>query len=305
MQTFASLPFWSNYRRILAEEFGLHLQAEPAERRVLVRGHRLRIDHWATEGTPKGTVVLVHGGGGNGRILAPFAEPIAQHGWQVLAPDLPGFGLSEPSPRFDWDYAEWPAVISAIADAQSGPVVLMGASLGGMAAVFGAQQSEQVAGVVATTLLDLSVEENFIQVARWPWLGRLSLFGINRAPDLLDRLRIPLRLATPLAMMSANRRMQHYFATDPLIGASWKPIKFFRTVHACKPRSLRLNCPLLLVHPGADVWTPTELSLSVFGQMDAEKVFVELSNGSHLPVEQPAYRELAEHVTTFLDRLAV
>lgn len=301
MKTFAQRPSWPTYRTILAEEFGIHLQTAPVERFVAVRRHRVRIDEWAASGPSQGTVILVHGGGGNGRILAPFAEPLARHGWRVLAPDLPGFGLTEPAPGWDWDYAEWPRVIAGIADAQDGPVVLMGLSLGGMTAVFAAQQSARVAGVVATTLLDASVARNFITAARWPWLGRLSLLAMRYAPAIVDRLRLPLRLAAPLGAMSANRRMARYFAGDPLIGASWKPVRFFRTLHAFTPPSLVLGCPLLLVHPGADAWTPTALSREVFDRITARKSFVELPGGSHLPVEQPAYRALNEQVTGFLD----
>ena len=300
MKTFSEIGSWPTYRTILAEEFGISLQTTPAEHRVPVRGHEVRIDEWAPSGPCRGTVILVHGGGGNGRILAPFAEPVAALGWRVLAPDLPGFGLTKPSPAFDWDYAEWPRVIAALADAQTGPVVLMGASLGGLTAVFAAQQSNNVAGVVATTLLDASADEHFIKVARWPWLGRISLLSMALAPALVDRIRLPLRFAAPLGAMSANTRMACYFSDDPLIGASRKPIRFFRTVRDYEPPSLKLHCPLLLVHPGADAWTPTPMSLATFNRIDARKQFVELSNGSHLPVEQPAYSELKEQVARFL-----
>jgi pimeloyl-ACP methyl ester carboxylesterase len=121
------------------------------------------------------------------------------------------------------------------------------------------------------------------------------------APALLDRANLPLWLAAPLAKMSANDRLAKYFSSDPLIGASWKPIRFFRKLHGFAPRSLDLDCPLLLVHPGADTWTPTEMSLATYARIRARKQFVELSNGSHLPVEQPGYGELNREVGRFLD----
>lgn len=304
MQTFSELDSWPKFKTILAEEFGITLQTEPTERLVPVRGHQVRIDEWPAIGPCLGTVILVHGGGGNGRILAPFAEPIAALGWRVLAPDLPGFGLTRPSSDFDWDYAEWPRVIAAIADEQTGPVVLMGASLGGLTAVFAAQHSSKVIGVIATTLIDMSSNVNFIAAARSPFLGRMSLLGMAAAPSIVDRIKLPLRLAAPLRAMSANKRMAEYFATDPLIGTSWKPIRFFRTLHDYVPPSLKLDCRLLLAHPGADDWTPTSLSLSTFARVEADKALVELTNGSHLPLEQPAYGELNEQVTRFLTVVA-
>ncbi len=304
MQKFSDLPSWANFRRVLSGEFDISLQTEPVEHAVPIRGHLVRMDEWPAKAECKGTVILVHGGGGNGRILAPLAEPIGDLGWRVLAPDLPGFGLTEPSVSFDWDYAEWPAVIAEIAEAQQGPVVLMGLSMGGMTAVFAAQKSDRVAGVIATTLLDLSNDDHFVRAARWQWLGHLSLLSMSLTPWLFDRFWLPLSVATPLREMSSRTPMQRYFSSDPLVGKSWKPARFFRTVHTYEQSSIRLDCPLLLVHPGADFWTPTELSLDVYERIDAPKEFIELSNGSHLPLERPAYDELTEQVGDFLKRVA-
>ncbi|MBL0923158.1 MAG: alpha/beta hydrolase [Sphingomonadaceae bacterium] len=288
------------YRRLLAEEFGLSLMRDPEERWLWVRGHHVRMDEWLPQGDVLGTVILVHGGGGNGRILAPAAEPIVELGWRVLAPDLPGYGLTETAPDYDWNYAEWPSVVAEIANGQAGPVVLMGLSMGGLTAFFAAQQSAHVSGAIATTLLDLSDPEIFSLAARWRWLGHLSRFSMMAMPRLFDRVRMPLSLTTPLKAMSSSRAMQRYFADDPLIGASSKPARFFRTAHQYRVQTWQLDCPLLLVHPGADTWTPTALSKMVYDRIKAKKQFVELSNGSHLPVEQPAYQELIVAVDKFL-----
>lgn len=301
MKSFAKSRSWKTYKSILESEFGISLEMEPSEIFVNIRGHNIRLDEWKPEGKQLGTVILVHGGGGNGRVLAPFAEPLASNGWKVLAPDLPGYGLSIPAEGYRGDYSEWLKVIAELADRQAGEVALVGYSMGGLSAVLASQNSDKVGAVVATTLLDLSDKKTFVSAARTKLLGRLSLIGIKLAPWLFDRLRLPLSLVTPLNSMSSNLEMQRYFVQDPLIGASWKPAGFFRSVHQYKVSSLNLECPLLLVHPGKDDWTQTALSLKVFNEIVAKKSFVELSNGSHLPLEQPAYTELNHTVVEFLD----
>lgn len=303
MRSFRNNLSWTTYRAILGEEFQIRLAREPEEFARTLRGHKVRIDRWSALGELKGTLILVHGGGGNGRILAPIAEPIAERGWTVLAPDLPGYGLTEPAPGYRGEYAEWPAVLREIADAERGPVVMMGLSMGGLTAFLAAQASRHVAGVIATTLLDLSDRKIFIRAARWRLLGRLSLFSMAAMPWLFDRFVLPLSWVTPLAAMSSNKRMQAYFQNDPLIGGSWKAARFFRMVHRHRIESWALTCPLLLAHPGQDAWTPTELSLTVFEKIEAAKRFVELSNGSHLPAEAPAYRELIAEVERFLSEV--
>lgn len=304
MKHFRNSPSWTIYREILAEEFGIVLTTEPEEIQLVIRGHKVRMDHWPASGVTKGTLLLVHGGGGNGRILAPLAEPLSQRGWKVLAPDLPGYGLTQPATGYRGEYSEWPAVLSAIADAERAPTVIMGLSMGGLTAFLATQASQNIRGVIATTLLDLSDRSTFIRAARWRWLGQLSLFSMAAITWLFDRMVLPLSLVTPLAAMSSNTRMQAYFQNDPHIGKSWKPARFFRTLHQHRIKDWTLNCPLLLVHPGQDVWTPTELSLAVFDKIQTNKRFVQLRAGSHLPMEASAYGDLIAECEKFLNEIA-
>lgn len=305
MKKFGNDRSWTDYRDILSRSFGINFRTEPVERQRQIRGHMIRYDEWQPAGQPEGTLILVHGGGGNGRVLAPCALPALDAGWRVLAPDLPGYGLSEPAPGYNWDYAEWPAVIAEMADTEAqGPVVLMGLSMGGMTAVFAARKSQRVAGVIATTLIDLSDAGTFVRAARWPWLGKLSLATMQLAPWLFDRMVMPISIATPLKAMSSDPDMQEYFKRDHLLGAKWIGARFFRTLHEYKMPDLKLACPLLLVHPGADNWTPTALSLPVLDRIEAQKQFIALSNGAHLPAEAPAFRELSDAVQTFLHNVA-
>jgi len=300
MNTYESSPSWHRYHRLVEQEFGVRIQRRPSERWQTVRGHEVHIDDWRPQGAARGTVILVHGGGGNGRVLAPLADVACGLGWRVLAPDLPGYGLTRPASTFDWDYAEWPAVVAALADRAEGPVVLMGLSVGGMTAVLAARAASDVRGVIVTTLLDMGDPAVFARAARWRWLGVASLLGFRWMPSIVDRLHLPLWLAAPMDKMSGNAAMRDYFTTDPLLGRLRVPSRFFRTLHACKVGRIELRCPLLLAHPGADLWTPTDLSLPAFERVDSPKRLRELSNGTHLPLEQPARDELRQEVTDFL-----
>jgi len=304
MDAYADSTSWVRYRTLLQECFDIHVTRAPTERWEPVRGHRLHVDEWLPDGAPSGTVILVHGGGGNGRVLAPLGQAAADSGWRALAPDLPGYGITRPAPAFAWDYAEWPATIAALADACAGPVVLCGLSVGGMTALFAAQRARAVAGVFATTLIDMHDPATFVAAARWPWLGRLSLLGMRLMPGPLDRLALPLSLAAPLHAMSGRAEMQRYFATDPLLGRLRVPARFFRTLHEFRTADLDLPCPLVLAHPGADAWTPTSLSLRSFARIASPKRFVELDGGSHLPVERPAFDQLCGEFAAFLHTVA-
>lgn len=300
MKSYDTSQSWMQYRDILAARFGIRIERRPAETWRKIRGHDVHVDVWEPGEPAKGTLILVHGGGGNGRVLAPFADLAAGLGWRALAPDLPGYGLTRSAPGYRGDYGEWPAVVAELADETQGPVVLMGLSVGGMTAAFAAEEARRVDGVIATTLLDMGDPALLVRAARWRWLGWMSLLGFRLMGWIVDRLAMPVWLVAPMGAMSSDGRMNDFFASDPLLGKLSVRLRFFRTMNARKAARLAPRCPLLLVHPGADAWTPTELSRPAFDQVEGTKELVELGNGSHLPLERPAFDELRASISRFL-----
>jgi alpha-beta hydrolase superfamily lysophospholipase len=100
--------------------------------------------------------------------------------------------------------------------------------------------------------------------------------------------------------MTADPELQRWFLEDPLLGRLRVPLRFLRTLHRTGLAEETLPCPLLLVHPGADAWTPVELSRRTFDRLRGRKRLRVLTNGSHLPVERPAYDELEAEFAGFL-----
>lgn len=109
--------------------------ATPLQARTFINrtGLRLRGDEWGPERAP--TVVLMHGGGQTRRSWSGAAREFAAAGYRVINLDARGHGESD-----------WPADgrytldalcddIEAVIAPDSGPVVLVGASMGGVAAL--------------------------------------------------------------------------------------------------------------------------------------------------------------------------
>jgi alpha-beta hydrolase superfamily lysophospholipase len=297
---YAQHPSWLRYRELLAERLGCPMDATPEERRWPWNGHDVHLDVWPAE-SARGVVILVHGGGGHGRLLAPLGAALSARGYRCLAPDLPGFGLTRVRPGWRGDYGEWPRLVAELARAEEPPVALMGLSMGGMTAVYASQRAS-VAAVVATTLLDASDPAAFRRAARHPGLGALSQLAFGALGSTLDGLALPLGLVAPLRALTADPVLADYFATDPLLGRRRVPLGFWRTASTFGA-PLTCRAPLALLHPGADAWTPTALSEATLARLDApEKHFRELTGGAHAPFEAPALAELVEATDTFLRR---
>ncbi|WP_394839269.1 alpha/beta hydrolase [Pendulispora rubella] len=303
--TYDDFPATNTYRQHVTYAFGIAFTEKPTETWLPWRGHEVHMDDWRPRGAPRATVILVHGAGGYGRLLAPFAAPLREAGFAVRVPDLPGYGLTRMRPGARAEYDEWVALVAGLADeaAQHGPVFLFGLSVGGMTCLWAAQRARKVSGVAATTLIDLRDPRTFVRATRAPWMGYLSLAAFRFLPSLTDAVSFPLSLIVPVERLTPDVQLARALLSDPLLGKRWAQARCFRTITTYTPErdDFELPCPLLLVHPGADTWTPVEMSLPVYEQVPTAKELVVLSNGGHAPLESPAYGELCSTVTRFLE----
>ena len=100
---------------------------------------------------------MLHGVGGNGCVLSFMAAPLFRAGFEVIAPDLPGYGLTT-TDRAPYDYETWITMVSDLVAYESQrdnrPRVLFGLSAEGMLAYQVAARNRVVRALAATCVLD-------------------------------------------------------------------------------------------------------------------------------------------------------
>ncbi|WP_457967583.1 alpha/beta hydrolase [Arthrobacter sp. D1-29] len=101
-------------------------------------------------------MLVVHGAGAHGAALWPVASLLAGRGVDVSVVDLPLYGRTVTVSPGTVTYQDWVALLVDLISAEDDgrPVILFGASIGGLLAVEAAARSGNVAAVVATCLLD-------------------------------------------------------------------------------------------------------------------------------------------------------
>lgn len=119
-----------------------------AERRLTVRGMRVRVTESRADDASE-TIMLIHGIGMSHRYFVRLHRALAPSA-RVVSLDLPGFG-GLPKPSRDVSIADMAALIADVVAAESsGPVVLVGHSMGAQWAVeTAASHPARIAGVVA------------------------------------------------------------------------------------------------------------------------------------------------------------
>ncbi|MER7334189.1 MULTISPECIES: alpha/beta hydrolase [unclassified Micromonospora] len=305
--TYDDVTHWHAYQRFYPAQLRVTAVNAPAEEWWRWRGRAVHLDRLAAPDAPA-KLVLLHGAGGYGRMLAPYARLLTRTTpLEVVAPDLLGYGLSRTDKR-PVSYQEW---IDCVADlvvaekARDGrPVFLLGASMGGMLAYSVAAHGD-VAGLVVTCLLDPRDVAVRMRMTRLPIMGRT-------APPMLHHLRwlgrvhIPMRWVANMGAMSNDPSLTALVASDPSGGGNRVSLTFLRTFLSSAPPvepEQFTACPVLMTHPAADRWTPPELSMPFFGRIAARRHLVLLDEAGHLPIEEPGLSQMRQAIDGFVSQL--
>lgn len=254
-------------------------------------------------------MILVHGAGGNAAAMWPFAAHLSLLGARVTVVDLPGYGRSRQvsGRRGSVRYPDWRQVLVDLVRREDDerPLVLVGASMGGMLALDAAALTGLADRVIATCLLDVTRPEVRAGVVRWRWLTLgLPLLRFARGP--LGRVPVPIRWLTPMATISNSPGLSDEVLRDRRGGRGAMPLGWFRTFLATGPAvpPEQINAPLgILLHPGEDRWTAPELSESFLARLAAPTRSVRLAGCGHFPVEEPGFQQLLDEVAAQLGSL--
>jgi non-heme chloroperoxidase len=125
-------------------------------RRITVAGARalpIAADHWPAPNGP--AVILLHGGGQTRHAWGETGRALAAHGYEVVAMDLRGHGESGWAVDLDYSFDAYRDDLHAVQAYVGRPAVLMGASLGGIAALLAAGEGDP-ALVSALVLVDIT-----------------------------------------------------------------------------------------------------------------------------------------------------
>lgn len=301
---------WQNIQTFLPEHLHFSSAFQPEEQWWQWRGHQVHIDHFANKNAPA-LVILLHGVGTNGRQLSMIAGgPLARHGFDVMALDLPGYGVTKVNPDAPLTYASWVELVSDFINEQRGisdrPVFLYGLSAGGMLAYHAAALNGNVDGIIGMTFLDQrdgmvrrkTARNTFISVTGSPllWMADNPLTGGTK---------MPLKWVSKMHTLVNNDEALAIFLEDKSSAGNWVSMRFLHSYltyqPAIEPENFSL-CPILLTQPAEDRWTPYALSEPFLNRLpEGVASVVMLENAGHYPLEMPGLQQLEESMVRFID----
>jgi alpha-beta hydrolase superfamily lysophospholipase len=123
-------------------------------------------------------------------MLALYGHMGRSLGYDAVAPDLPGYGLTDVPSKLALTYEDWRAALAAVIQAETVrglPVIVFGLSMGGMLGYDATARTQLPKGLFVTCLTGLRDPEVQRGVARWPWIIKPLLTTV---PALTDPLPI-------------------------------------------------------------------------------------------------------------------
>lgn len=146
-------------------------------------GVRLAADVWQPDRDARGTVVLLHGGGQTRHSWQRTGQRLATGGWRAYSVDLRGHGDSEWAHDGDYRPSTHARDVARLAASLDERPVLVGASLGGMAALLA--QGADPALAAALVLVDITPRSEAAGVAKITNFMQRGLAGFDSIDDVL------------------------------------------------------------------------------------------------------------------------
>jgi pimeloyl-ACP methyl ester carboxylesterase len=254
------------------------------------QGLTLVADEWLGQAsdtdaaTDRPSVLMLHGGGQNRHSWKNTGQVLANHGFHVVALDSRGHGDSDRAPEADYDIETLAADVMAVLDAIGRPVILIGASMGGLTGILVADRAgpERVTRLVLVDVVPRFEKNGSARIRDFMFSGLQGFANLDEAADAVaaylphrTRPRSPEGLKKNLRLRD-GRWYWHWdpaFMTKPGDDPELRTENFERA-------AADLTIPVLLIRGKlSDVVSPEGVKHFLENVPNAE--FVELSDAGH------------------------
>ena len=302
---FKNNTYWKKVEKFLPEYNRISDKYIPEEKTTSYNEINIRLDEYKPKTPSDISIVIFHGVGGNGRLLSFIAVPLVKAGYNVICPDLPGYGYT--TYKEPIDYTTWIDVGSFLVNKEiekEKRVYVFGLSAGGMLAYNIACNTKNVAGLIITNILDNRHQIVRDYSAKNKFQSRVGIKLMILMPKSLQKIvKIAVKEVANMRTIVNDRQLMEILLEDEVASGSSVSVYFLismiKSIPLIEPEEFSV-CPVLLTHPEDDRWTPVEISKLFFDKIKAPKKLKMLENAGHFPIESPGLKQLEQECINFI-----
>jgi pimeloyl-ACP methyl ester carboxylesterase len=260
-------------------------------------------DEW-NRGTPSAagrpTILLLHGGGQNRFSWKNTGQILADAGFHVVALDSRGHGDSDRAPNANYSVDALCGDTLAVLDQIGRPVILIGASMGGMTGMLVADVAgpEKVTKLVLVDVVPRYDKDGSARIRDFMASGMKGFETLDEAADAVAAY-LPYR-TKPRSPEGLKKNLRHrdgrwYWHWDPAFLTAPDDDRFVR-MQKLEQAVMDLTIPILLIRGKlSDVVSPE--GVQDFLQKVPRAEFVELSEAGHTAAgdDNDAFSEVVVH----------
>ncbi len=298
--------FWKNY---MENWFGAELISKwtkyVTEETIISNNRKMHIEIYDAGNPNNPTLIFAHGIAGYARLLLPFLIPIREKGYNIIAPDLQGFGYSEGlKGDFEWDVhlQNLSDTINYAKQRFSGKIILGGASMGGPLAYATAARFGGIDALACWCLWDFSDKEFMLNETNTKKFTYLLIPIFKLLCSVMGNIRLKTYTLVSYETLSDSYEMNSLVKKDPQAGTHISLKGAASLVTQSKPdiSHNEFKLPVLIVQPGSDRMTPVKYTEKTFKKLGSEKKkYVKLDGAEHFPTNKDFYGKWAEEFNNF------
>ncbi len=302
--------FWKNY---MINWFGKELIDKWKKYAKVVEidsaGGKIQVELYKNIDVRKPSIVFAHGIAGYARVLLPFIIPLYEKGYNIIAPDLEGFGYNKREKGdFTWDIhlQNLRDTVNYAKSLFNKPVFLGGASMGGPLAYAADARYNCADGLICWCLWNLSDKEflNKETSTKQFTTPMMPLFRLFAA--LFGKMRLKTYRFISYDTLSKSKEFNDLVKADPQAGTliTLRGVAGLIT-HKNDIKYKDYDKPVLLCQPEQDKMIPAYYSKKTFEDLKSAQKKYCAFNEAHFPINKEVYEEWGRCVDCFIKEVFV